>query len=217
MQARLFLALTFGALTLATTSCKKGFGTDFEGTITMKVHTGTQDSDMLVTTKNEKMRFDIGSQSGGKYMLFDPKTNAVTMVDDSTKTFSVLDFKSPSAPQANTSPETAAIDKTGKHETIAGIDCENWIAKDPSGKRSEVCIAQGIAFFDIGSMKSGSSGGGLAKELREKKLFPLRDVEYDAASKEVSRMEVTKVEKKSIDDAKLDVPKDYSKLTLPGM
>ncbi len=212
MQARLFLALSLGAVTLATTSCKKGFGSDFEGTITMKVHAGSQDSDMVVTTKNEKMRFDVS----GKYMLFDPKTNVVTMVDDSTKTYSVLDFKSPNAPQANTSPDTAAIDKTGKHETIAGIDCENWIAKDPSGKRSEVCIAQGIAFFDVGSMKGGGSSGGLAKELREKKLFPLRDIELDASGKEVSRMEVTKVEK-SVDDAKLDVPKDYTKLTLPGM
>jgi hypothetical protein len=157
------------------------------------------------------MRFDIG----GKYMLFDPKTNAVTMVDDGTKTYTVIDAKGPSAPQANTSPDTAAIDKTGKHETIAGIDCENWIAKDPRGKRSEVCIAQGIAFFDVSSMKGGKSDG-LAKELREKKLFPLRDVEYDASGAEISRMEVTKVEKHSIDDAKLDVPKDYGKITLPG-
>ena len=205
--------LVAGSSLLASPACKKGFGSGFEGTITMHVHSASQDSDMIVTTKNDKMRFDVS----GKYMLFDPKTNAVTMVDDATKTYSTLDFKSPTAPQPNTSADTAAIDKSGKHETIAGIDCENWTAKDPSGKRSEVCIAQGIAFFDIGGMKSGRASGGLAQELRDKKLFPLRDVEYDAAGKEVSRMEVTKVEKHSIDDAKLEVPKDYGKLTLPGM
>ncbi len=210
MQARFVLALAAFA-TLP--SCKKGFGDGFEGTITMKVHSAAKDDSMTVSTKADKMRFDVG----GKYMLFDSKTNVVTMVDDSTKTFMVIDSKSASAPQANTSPDSAAIDKTGKHETIAGIDCENWIAKDPSGKRSEVCIAQGIAFFDVGSMKGQKSGGGLAKELREKKLFPMRDVEYDEGGKEISRMEVTNVEKKSIDDAKLDVPKDYNKISLPGM
>jgi hypothetical protein len=89
------------------------------------------------------------------------------------------------------------------------MDCENWIARDPTGKRSEVCIAQGIAFFDMGSMKGG--GGSLGKELREKKLFPLRSVEYDTAGKELSRMQVTKVEKKSIDDSAFAIPKDFTK------
>jgi len=209
MQAR--IALVLGVVALA--SCKKGFGDGFEGTITMKVHSQSKDDTMVVTTKNDKLRFDVD----GKYMLYDPKANVVTMVDDSSKTFMTIDSsKTPNAPQANTSPDTASIDKTGKHETIAGIDCENWIAKDPSGKRSEVCIAQGIAFFDVGSLKGGKSGGGLAKELREKKLFPMRDVELDETGKEISRMEVTKVEKGAVDDAKLDVPKGYSKMSLPG-
>jgi hypothetical protein len=75
-----------------------------------------------------------------------------------------------------------------------------------------VCIAQGIAFFDMGSMKGG--GGALGKELREKKLFPLRSVEYDATGKEISRMQVTKVEKKSLDDSEFAVPKDYAKAAM---
>ena len=109
-----------------------------------------------------------------------------------------LDFnRSSGAPQANTSLDTANIDKSGKHETIAGIDCEDWTAKDPSGKRSEVCIAQGIVAFDFSALKGGGTST-LGKELREKKLFPLRSVEYDKEKgKELSRMEVTKVEEKS--------------------
>ena len=42
-------------------------------------------------------------------------------------------------------------------------------------------------------------------------------VEFDADGKETSRMEVTKVEKKSVDDGQFAVPKDYAKVALPGM
>ena len=210
MQART-LALV-ALLALAPIGCKKGFGSNFEGAITMHIHSQVGESDLVIETKDDKMRFE----AGGRHMLYDPKTSTVAMVDDESKTYTPIHFEGSGAPQANTSPETAQIEKSGKHETIAGIDCERWTAHD-NGKRSEVCIAQGIAFFDLGSLKSGKGSGGLAKELREKKLFPLRDVEYDASGKELSRMEVTKVEKKSIPDADLEVPKGYAKIALPGM
>lgn len=209
MQAR--HALVLAVAVLASTGCKKGFGSGFEGAITMHVHSQTGDSDIVVKTKGEKMRFDIDKA----YVLYDPKAGTVTMVDDATKSYRAMDFGGPNAPKANTSGDTAQIEKSGQHETIAGIDCERWTVHD-QGKRSEVCIAQGIAYFDMSNPKNGG-GGGLAKELREKKLFPLRDVEYDASGKEISRMEVTKVDKKSIPDSELEVPKDYTKISLPGM
>ncbi len=207
MQAR--KALVFAFVTLAPLSCKKGFGSGFEGEITMHMaRAGAPEEDMVVKTKGDKMRID----TSGTYLLYDPATNAMTMVSPAQKSYMAMDFSKPGAPQANTSADNATIDKSGKHETIAGLDCENWTARDPSGKRSEVCIAQGLAFFDMGSMKGG--GGGLGKEMREKKLFPLRSVEYDAAGKEISRMQVTKVEKKSLEDSEFAVPKDYAKAAM---
>jgi hypothetical protein len=82
---------------------------------------------------------------------------------------------------------------------------------------SEVCIAQGIAFFDIGSLRGGGpkSGSAIATQFREKKSFPLRSVEYDATGKEQSRMEVTKIEPAMIDDSRFAAPADYTKLSLP--
>lgn len=210
MNSRLLLVVALAPL--AVVSCKKGLGSDFEGAITMHVHSRVNDSDLVVKTKGGKMRFEAGAPGG--YMLFDPTANTVTMVNDGTKTYSQIDFSSPSAPQANTSPETAQIEKSGKHEKVAGVDCEDWTVHD-GGKRSEVCVAQGIAFFDMASLKSGHGSGGLDKELRDKKLFPLRDVEYDASGQELSRMEVTKVERRSLDGAEFSVPKGYSRLSLP--
>ncbi len=206
-------------LPLAALSCKKTFGSGFEGEISMHTTRAAGPAqDMVVETKGDKLRFDTENPGGGKsYGIYDPAVSPskVVMVLEAQKAYMDLDFSRPDAPQANTSADASTIDKNGKKETIAGIDCQTWTAKDPSGKRSEVCIAEGIAFFDIGSLKNGASP--LSKELREKKLFPMRSVEYDAGGKEISRTEVTKVEKKKIDDARFAVPADYKKVTLPGM
>ncbi len=202
---------------LATGCSKKGFGSDFEGAITM--HTtkpGQAGTDMTVLVKGDKLRFEMPAPGGEDgHAIFDPETNKVSMVFDSKKSYMDLDFNKPSA-ATNTSPDTSSVVKSGKHETIAGVDCEDWTAKDPSGKRSEVCIAKGIAFFDIASLRGGGSGSGLAKDLREQKLFPMRSVEYDASGKEISRMEVTKVEHEKFDAAKFAIPSDYTKLEMPA-
>lgn len=216
MQARALVVCALVAVSPLVSGCKKGFGPGFEGEITMHIQSASSSSDMLVKTKKDKMRFETKAADGSKsYSIFDPATSKLTMVMDAQKSYMAMDFGKPGAPQANTSPDTVTIEKSGKHETLAGLDCEDWTAKAPSGKRSEVCIASGIAFFDMGAAKSGGSSGGLAKELRDKKLFPLRSVEYDAAGKELDRMEVTKVEKKSLDDSEFTVPKDYKEMKMP--
>ena len=208
MQARFTTVILVSLLAI---SCKRGFGSGFEGEITM--HTTSSKgapADLVVEAKGAKLRFDAAA---GGYAVYDPTANKVTMVMDAQKAYMDILFAGPGAPQANTSADNATIDKSGKHETIAGLDCENWTVKDPSGKRSEVCIAQGIAFFDLNSLKSGAAST-FGKELRDKKLFPLRSVEYDASGAELSRMEVTKVEKKSVDDKRFAVPADYKKMAL---
>ncbi len=206
------------ALPLLALSCKKGFGSGFEGEISMHTTRASgPPQDMIVEAKGDKLRFDVETPGGKSYGIYDPSVSPskVVMVFDAQKAFMDLDFSSPGAPQANTSADTSTIDKSGKKETIAGIECQTWTAKDPSGKRSEVCIAEGIAFFDIGSLKS--SGSPLSRELREKKLFPMRSVEYDASGTETSRTEVTKVEKKKLDDARFTVPSGYGKIALPRL
>lgn len=203
---------------LAATGCSKGFGAGFEGEI--KMHSqkpGEKGQDMLIKAKGDKLRFDVTSQTGEtSYGIYDPAANKVTMVMDAQKSYMDLDFTKASA-QPSTSPDTATASQTGKKDKVAGIDCDVWSATDASGKRSEVCVAQGIAFFDLGALRSGKGSSGMAKQLNEKKLFPLRSVDYDAKGGEISRSEVVSIEKKKIDDAEFTVPSDYKKLDLPSM
>jgi hypothetical protein len=193
--------------------CKKGFGSDFEGEITMKTQRGSVAATLVIKAKADKLRFDTTTMDGKTASaLYDPQTNKVTALLDTQKAYMDMDFSSPSA-APNVEAENAKIDKTGKKEKIAGVECEVWIAKDPSGKRSEVCIAEGLAFFDLEGLRHGA--GPWNKELKDKKMFPLRSVDYDAGGKEITRSEVTKIEPKKLDDALFQVPKDYTKLAAP--
>jgi hypothetical protein len=191
---------------------------EFEGEITMHTTAAGTSNDMVVQTKGDKLRFDTKAPTGDPmHGVFDPTANKVVVYLDGTKTYMDMDFSKPGA-TPNVDGASGSVNKTGKHETVAGYDCENWTVSDPTGKKTELCIAQGIAFFDVGGLKAGPSASpsALAKEFREKKSFPLRSIEYDAAGKELSRMEVTKIEKKSIPDASFQVPPGYTKLQLPA-
>jgi hypothetical protein len=193
--------------------------TEFEGEITMRTTTsGREPQEMVVKTKGDRLRFDMKGPTGSPmHGVFDPTPNKILLFFDDGKMYTDLDFSSPSA-MPNVDGATGVVTKTGKHETVAGYDCEAWSVSDALGKKTELCIAQGITFFDVEGLQAGpvkKAPSALAKEFREKKSFPLRSVEYDASGKELSRMEVTKIEKQAIDDKAFAVPPDYTKLQLP--
>ncbi len=203
-------------LLILATGCKKGLGSGFEGEITLHTTRGNDATEMVVKAKQDKLRFETTANGQATAAIFDPTQNKVFMLMDAQKAYMEVDFSSPSAPQANVDAKAASAEKTGKKETVAGIDCEDWTVKDPSGKHTEVCLADGLAFFDLDGVKGGSSSS-FSKQLREKKQFPLKSVDFDASGKETSRTEATKIEKKKLDDSMFQVPSGYQKVSLPGM
>ena len=55
-----------------------------------------------------------------------------------------------------TAPSTPPkIEKTGKKETIAGYACDVWNITS-EGKRSEVCMAEGLSWIDMSDLGMGS-------------------------------------------------------------
>jgi hypothetical protein len=149
------------------------------------------------------------------YAVYDLAANKVTLFVDTQKSYFDMDFSTPGG-APSTDPTTSTVEKEGARRTIAGYACESWTAKDSGGKRSEVCIAQGIAFFDLSSLRGGDTKpSAMAKKFRDEKSFPLESVDYDAAGKELSRMEVVKIEKQPIADSEFAVPDGYKKVELP--
>ena len=215
------VCLVLVASTLAMSACSRPSSlASFEGRITMHTTGGAGDAhDMTVAAKGDKLRFDLAGPGGSPtHAVYDPAANQLMVFLDTQKQYMNLDFSSPAA-TPNTSPSTSVITKSGAHKTVAGYDCEQWTVKDASAHRSEVCIAQGIAYFDPSRLRPGAARepeSALAKEFREKKSFPLESIEYGADGKEVSRMEVLKIEATGLPDADFAVPAGYSKVERPA-
>jgi len=192
----------------------------FEGEITM--HTTSARGgphDMGVKAKGDKLRFEMTGPGGEpSHAIYDPASGKVILVLDDRKSYIDLDFGAKGAPAPNTDPSSSTITKAGAHRTIAGYDCEQWSVKDASGKRSEVCIAQGIAFFDLSRMGPGGAQpeSALSREFREHKSFPLESIEYGADGKEIARMVVVKIAPGQVPDTAFALPTDYTKMDLPG-
>jgi hypothetical protein len=215
VRLRLTIPLVLSAVGFS--ACSRSLAS-FEGEITMH----TTDShgaahDLLIETKGGKLRFDA-SGAGGKpvHAVFDPAKNRVVLYVDTEQTYFDLDFAKPSA-KPSTDPQSATASKTGGKKTIAGYECEQWTAEDGKGMRSEGCIAPGIAFFDVGVLRTGGAGpeSPMARRFRESQSFPLESVDYDGTGHEISRTEVTKIEKKPIDDARFEVPQGYRRVERP--
>ncbi len=207
-------------LVAALPACSRGKTlASFEGEITMHTTSAhASPTDMLVSVKGDRLRFDMKSPTGDPmHALLDPTAKKVLLFADAQKSYLDMDFATP-AGQPSTNPSTSTLTQAGGHKTVAGYDCETWEVKDATGKRSDVCIAQGIAFFDVMALRPGGSPAGetpLARQFREKKSFPLESIDYDGSGTEMTRTEVVKIEKKSLDDSLFAVPPDYRKVELP--
>jgi hypothetical protein len=119
------------------------------------------------------------------------------------------------------------VTSTGKTETIAGITCEHWLMDE----KTDVCMAKGLGYFGGGSNNILDKLKNLA--LREKikaqlntnpefakfiegGAFPLKMAQIENGQSKTI-MEVTAVERKSLDDSLFNVPADYKKSEIPGM
>jgi hypothetical protein len=145
------------------------------------------------------------------YAVGDLDAQRVYAVDDAQKSYDTIDVKS--APGAKV-PPSPKVQKTGKTEKVAGLDCEDWTIDDGSEK-VDVCASKGIAYFDIASdAKAGSAETPWAVALTAEKAFPLRIVVHDRSGKEQYRAEATKADRRKIDDSLFQPPRGYKKADL---
>ena len=196
-------------------------GSPFEGEITMNMtDAGKPPHTITYTVKGKKMRFDVPGRGaeGDSYAIFDGDSKKMITVTESKKMAFEMDMNNPGMPGmgAGAAMNAAAatkpnVEKTGKQDTVAGYSCEIWKITANDGEKSDVCVAKGIAF-----PSPGRQAPAWAAELGGD-FFPLRVVTNDATGKEKSRMEVTKIDKKTVDDAKMQVPPGYKTMNMGDM
>ena len=198
IRSALLVALT------ATTVAAQGF----EGGITMKL-TGDngQATEMTYLVKNGKMRFEVPGGRGSAIM--DPASMKLQMVMTEQKMYVEMDLGAVAA--ASTAGKEPKIVRTGRMETIAGYKCEHIEVTGDDGV-TDVCGAKGLGGFMMPAL--GGRGGpgsppGWQKALED--MFPLKVV---SGGKTV--VEVTNIEKKSVDATLFTIPDGFTKLDMGG-
>jgi hypothetical protein len=183
----------------------------FEGEIVVSVKDeGTKKLPASITydVKGNKVRYVPAAAP--VYAIGDMDAQKAYAVGDAQKSYDSIEVKPPPNSKSASEPK---VQKTGKNEKVAGLDCEDWTIDDGSEK-VDVCASKGIAYFDLASdAKAGRAEPPWAVALTTEKAFPLRVVMHDKSGKEEYRAEATTASRKNLDDALFQPPSAYKKTT----
>jgi Domain of unknown function (DUF4412) len=219
----LFTALIF--CFLATIS----FSQSFEGKITMKITSKDQDNPQTIEyyCKDNKIRFEgMGSheEAGGAFIM-DTKTNEATIIMPAQKMYMSYSFKNLLGASSDTlknklqkEMDKGNIKMTGETKNINGYDCEKWTFKGDDGTNGEAWMTKGVRnFFFFNNPMNRGNEPDWQKKLTGEGYFPMLVITKDSDGNIDSKMEVTSVEKKSLDESLFNPPSDYRKMEMPNM
>jgi hypothetical protein len=205
-------AVLAGAVTIAAPFIPIAAQSPFEGVITMRL-TGsgpaagtTQDAEYYAS-RSGKARVILNTPMGKASIIMAPADGKMYMLMDQMSQYIEADLANLTAPESTA--DAPRIIRTGKKETIAGWECEH-VTVD----QLDVCAAKGLgAYLNVGGnlMMRGGMQPWQSAVLKEN-IFPLKVTLPDGKV----QMEVTKIEKKSVEPSMFQVPANYTKVTLPS-
>jgi hypothetical protein len=228
----LFLAAAFGAAcggASKSSSSSSTSGEAFEGEITSTIFLDDDTLETRYAIKGTNNRIEaLLSEDGAQasVTLMDSSSNITITLFPQTKSYVTMNWAEMAEEMAREAGENSSIvfpkvTSTGETETIAGFTCRHWLIGD--NKDLDVCMAKGLGYY------GGESGGilDILKDpaLREKAraqldanpefakfieggAFPLKMAVIENGRSRVI-MEVTRIERKSLDDSLFTVPADY--------
>ena len=216
-------------------------GAAFEGTVTAKMFGEKQPMEIRYAIKGARTRFEATLSEGGSQMgvmLFDMSSGEQTTLIPQSKTYMTVNWREMAEEMTkyagkdkDASGDFPKVTSTGKTETVAGIPCQHWLVGDKQD--TDMCLANGMGYFGF----SGQSGGVFDKlkslamgekikaqlnanpefaKFVEGGAFPLKVAKVENGQSKTI-MEVTSIERKSLDDSLFTVPADYKKMEIPGM
>lgn len=200
---------------------------------------GEQSAEMRYAIKGERARVEMNlAQDGSKaaVMLMDMSSGTQTTLIPQTKTYMTMNWgeladEITKNTGKHSSGDFPKVTSTGKTETIAGITCEHWLLGDK--QEMDVCMAKGMGYFGFGDQSDGVLSKLKNLALREKikaqidanpefakfvdgGAFPLKMAHIENGQWKTI-MEVTGIERKSLDDSLFTVPPDYKKMEFPSL
>jgi hypothetical protein len=189
----------------------------FEGVVSFKKGaTGSKNvSSVVMFIKGDRFMADEKGDKIQQKIIVDATKKVVFMVLDKDRMIMEMPMEGKALSKK---PEPALPKKTGKTQKIAGIDCEQWLDKNFQGE-VELWTSNdmGRLFIPEGPMGDGLiPSASIQKLLKQGTYFPMLLVERDKTGKEITRLEVTNVEKKMVDEATFTPPAGYQKIDMPG-
>lgn len=211
---RQVLILTLASTTLASPLAAQSF----EGAVSMTV-TGDDGKSTPINyliSKDGKLRYDMSSPRGDQVaMIIDPAAQKMLMVMTAMKMYMERDMAGGMAPmQGRGGGRGGSVTRTGRTEMIAGYKCEHITVTEENGSTDDICVTSELGAFRMmsgGSPMAPPSQPGWAGGL-DKDIFPLKVQKGDKVM-----LEVTKVEKKSLDAALFAPPAGFQKMDMGAM
>jgi hypothetical protein len=171
-------------------------------------------SNVTMYIKGDRFMADEQGEKIKQKLIVDGKKKAIFMIMDKEK----MIMEMPMEKMASKTPEPKLPLKTGKTQAIAGYECEQWLDKQYNGEVELWTNAtMGRLFIPDGPMGAGLiPSASMQRLLKQGSYFPFLMIERDRTGKEITRLEVTNVEKKPVDDAVFEAPANYQRMEMPG-
>jgi hypothetical protein len=201
------------------------YSQSFEGEITMKITNSNDEEPQTINyyCKGSKIRFEgTGKEGMGGAMILDTKNNNSIIIIPAQKMYMSYSFKNKMGTMSDSMRnklEKGDVKMTGETKEINGFNCEKWIFKDDEGKSGEAWMTKGLRnfFFFNNPMKPRGDEPEWAKKLFTEGYFPMLLTSRDSDGKIESKMEVTSVQPRALDESLFTPPPDYKEMKMPMM
>ncbi len=213
-------SVVFVILVVATSSCKHGSPSmgvlAFEGEVDMTMS--------LAPTTGSTTSFEM---KGGKVRtetkgvptivnITDTEAKKHWTINHATHTYVELDLAKPPPSSPLLVKSTSKARNLGRSDTVAGHSCNLWELTNTLST-TELCINPGLSLAALGSNGPFSTFATSDDAWSEVLLhgFPLRMIMTDASGTQTMRMEVTRIDERSVPDSEFAIPPGYTKTPSP--
>jgi hypothetical protein len=175
-----------------------------------------------VFIKNDKMRSNMkadNSPMGPMAMIIRRDKGVIWTVFDAMKMYMEMSLKQTEEMARSMQKDTLkpTIKKTGKKQKILGYTCEEILVTTSEmtatlwGTTELSALAESMKWFN----SSSNAQPRWMQEVEKMKLLSLK-MHSESTTGEVTDLEITGIEKKSVDDSQFQVPAGYTKQEMPA-
>ena len=184
----------------------------FEGSIGFTKNIGPVTANYIYHVKDDMIRveeLDVTGTIQG-IMLVDTKKNTVVALSPERKMY--IDV--PNRRKSSDCP--TQVTPTGKTQKINGYECEEWLVNsDEDGRKVSYWVAKNDFDFFVPMLKTLNRKDKMALYYMSLPnadgTFPMKGTEVKSDGMELTRLEVTKVEKSAVSADMFKIPEGYTK------